>query len=129
MIKDTQIRFLIAGLINTMFGISLGFVFIKYLPLHYSLSLFLATLLGVIFNYLNSSIFVFKVKKSFKSLLFFCINYVFIYLLNIFLISVFVSLYAMEEQYAFLLTAPVGVVITYFVQKNFIFKIPNDSNY
>ena len=66
MTTRTEIRFILAGIINTVFGITLGFTFIKYLPFHYSLSLFFATFFGVIFNYFNSSLFVFRTNQTLK---------------------------------------------------------------
>ena len=119
---NTEVRFIISGAVNTAFGVSLGYVFIKYLPFHYTFSLLLAMFLGIIFNYINSSILVFRVQFSFKSLLFFFLNYLFIYFLNIFLINLATSFAQFEEQNAFLIIAPIGVAITYLVQKNLIFK-------
>lgn len=119
---NTELRFILAGTINTAFGASLGYIFIKYLPFHFTLSLMLAMFLGVIFNYINSLIFVFRVQYSFKSILFFFINYLIIYFLNIFLISLLTSFAKFEEQNAFLIITPIGVVITYLVQKNLIFR-------
>ncbi len=121
-LDNTESRFIIAGAVNTAFGVSLGYIFIKYLPFHYTFNLLLAMFLGVIFNYINSSVFVFRVQYSFKSILFFFLNYLFIYFLNIFLISVVISFAQFEEQNAFLIITPIGVAITYLVQKNLIFK-------
>jgi len=121
MTNRTEIRFILAGIINTVFGITLGFTFIKYLPFHYSLSLFFATFIGVIFNYFNSSLFVFRAKQTFKSLLFFITNYSFIYFMNIFLIALMVRLFELEEYHAYIIITPLGVLVTYFAQKNFVF--------
>ena len=120
-LENTQARFIVAGLINTVFGVTLGFFFISFLPFHYTASLFLAICLGIVFNYFNSLLFVFKHKKSFKSFSLFIFNYIFIFLLNIFLIELALYNYEIKEEYAFLLVTPVGVLITYLIQKKFIF--------
>jgi len=120
--ETIQIRFILAGILNTMVGLTLGFIFISYLPLHYTTSLFLATCIGIIFNYINNSTFVFKQKKSLKTIYLFFLNYAAIYLLNILLIELIVRSAEIEEQYAFILITPIGVLITYWTQKNFIFQ-------
>jgi putative flippase GtrA len=120
--ETIQIRFILAGILNTMVGLTLGFIFISLLPLHYTTSLFLATCISVIFNYISSSTLVFKQKKSLKTTYLFFLNYAAIYLLNILLIELIVRAAEIEEQYAFILITPIGVLITYWTQKNFIFQ-------
>ena len=120
--ETMQIRFILAGILNTVVGLTIGFIFISYLPLHYTASLFLATCIGITFNYVNNSTFVFKQKKSLKTMNLFFLNYAVIYLLNIFLIELIVRAAEIEEQYAFILITPIGVLITYWTQKNLIFQ-------
>ena len=120
--ETTQVRFILVGMLNTLVGITLGFIFISYLPLHFASSLFLATCIGVLFNYLANATFVFKQKKSLKTTYLFFLNYAAIYLLNILLIELIVRAAEIEEHYAFILITPIGVLITYWMQKNFIFQ-------
>ena len=47
----TSFRFLVAGIINTLFGFILGILFLSVLPFHYTLTIFLSTIISVCFNY------------------------------------------------------------------------------
>ena len=70
----TIFRFLIAGIINTIIGLSLGVFFLIILPFHYALSIFISTFLGVCFNYYMSVRYVFRSKSSkLKIILYFSI--------------------------------------------------------
>ncbi len=44
------IKFVLVGILNTLFGYSL-FAFFIYLKMHYSLAVLLATILGILFNF------------------------------------------------------------------------------
>jgi len=56
----TSFRFLVAGIVNTLFGFTIGILFLSILPFHYTLTIFLSTVLSVCFNYSISLTYVFK---------------------------------------------------------------------
>ena len=58
----TGFRFLVAGMINTLFGFTLSILLLVTLPFHYAFTLFLSTVLAVCFNYYMSLKFVFQTK-------------------------------------------------------------------
>ena len=87
----TIFRFLIAGIINTIVGLSLGVFFLIVLPFHYALSIFISTFLGVCLNYFMSLKYVFRAKGSnYKIILYFLVN-IFYYPLEIYIFSVLFS--------------------------------------
>src|SRR6056300_1345964 len=58
--RNTLFRFIIAGIINTLFGLILGIIFLSFLPFHYSLSLLMLVCIAPVFNYFMSSMYVFN---------------------------------------------------------------------
>lgn len=114
-------RFIIAGILNTLFGAVIGFLFLYFLPFHYSLSVFLATLIGIIFNYYNNSKFVFKNELNLLKISLFFLTYGILYLFNILFMTLIMSYFLMESYEAFLFVIPIMTLITYYIQKKFIF--------
>jgi len=57
--KHLLVRFLAVGLLNTAFGYSLFAIFL-YAGIHYALSLLLATIIGILFNFKTTGVLVFK---------------------------------------------------------------------
>lgn len=115
-------RFIIAGILNTLFGAVIGFLILYFLPFHYSLSVFLATLIGIIFNYYNNSRFVFKHELNLLKISLFFLTYVILYLINILFMTLIMSYFLMESYEAFLFVVPIMALITYYIQKKFIFS-------
>ena len=79
--KD-YIRFLLTGMLNTLFGYVLYSFFI-YLSLHYTIAVFFSTVLGVLFNYNSISKLVFPYQGS-SRLFPFVIVYVLVFFLNVY---------------------------------------------
>jgi len=120
--NSTSLRFLIAGIINTIFGFSLGFLFLIILPFHYSLSIFISTALGVCFNYFMSVKYVFRAKSSiFKVILYFAI-YLLMYFLNMLCMYILINQFNMNDIISFTVCAPFIIVLTYLLQKNLVFS-------
>ena len=107
-IDDTAIRFLIVGLMNNLFGVSIGFIFLTYLLFHFTFSLFLATCISILFNYFTTAAFVFKKNKSLKTLI------LFIYIVTTF--------FPIEVRFAFILVMPLLWLMTYTSQRKIIFN-------
>jgi len=79
--KD-YIRFLLTGMLNTLFGYVLYSFFI-YLSLHYTIAVFFSTVLGVLFNYNSISKLVFPYQGS-SRLFPFVMVYVLVFFLNVY---------------------------------------------
>ena len=124
--RNTLLRFIIAGIINTLFGLTLGVIFLRFLPFHYSLSLLLLTCIAPIFNYFMSLKYVFNspgnISGSNKKLGLFFSVYFFIYFVHVFFISILINQVDLDDIIAYLISAPFIIVLTYILQKKIVFK-------
>ena len=83
-VNGVLIRYLLVGLLNTLFGYSV-FAALTWSGLHYSLALLLATILGIMFNFNTIGRLVFG-NANRKIIWKFLITYGFLYLVNVFLV-------------------------------------------
>lgn len=113
-------RFILVGILNTIFGYSLFAIFI-FLNMHYSLAVFLSTLLGVLFNFKTIGKLVFDSHDN--SLIFrFIFVYVLLYLINISCLWFF-KISGFENMYinGFVLLIPLAL-ISFILNKKFVFR-------
>ena len=75
-------RFLATGFLNTIFGYSC-FSALIFIGLHYTLAVFIGTILGVIFNFFTTGKFVFDIVDH-RRLPRFIAVYIVIYIINVF---------------------------------------------
>tara|TARA_S200000501_G_scaffold362931_1_gene393038 strand:+ start:3491 stop:3877 length:387 start_codon:yes stop_codon:yes gene_type:complete len=120
--KKLFLKFSFVGLFNTLFGVSIGFIFLSYLPLHYAISVFLATFISVCFNYITSLNLVFKSSHNIKKIIYFFSTYLVLYILNVIFIYLISSTYSIHEKYSFIFISPVLILLSYLSQKILIFK-------
>jgi putative flippase GtrA len=120
-INNIKFKFLATGFINTLLGMTLGYLFISMLPFHYSISLLLAQFLGVIFNYFTYASWTFKKEISLSRFFIFFGIYISLYFLTASFISL-LSIYEIKPENAFLIFAPIGVILSFFLQKNLVFN-------
>ena len=80
-LNTTLIRYLLVGVINTVFGYSM-FALLAYLGLHYTMAVFLSTVIGVLFNFKTVGRFVFK-RSDWRLIWRFIGVYGCLYLINI----------------------------------------------
>ena len=124
--RNTLFRFIIAGIINTLFGLTLGVIFLRFLPFHYSLSLLLLTCIAPMFNYFMSLKYVFNspgnTSGSNKKLGLFFSVYFFMYFVQILFMSVLINQVDLDDIIAYLISAPFIIVTTYILQKKIVFK-------
>jgi putative flippase GtrA len=102
------INYLIVGLGNTLFGYLLLVVFL-YIGLHYTFAVFLATVLGVIFNYYTYGRYVFS-QESWGLLYKFVIVYFILYLLNIGVMGALINFHINVYTAGFIALLPVAVL-------------------
>ena len=122
----TSVRFLVAGIINTLFGLTLGILLLSILPFHYTLTIFLSTVLSVCFNYFTSSRYVFKKINSKKTITRYFLVYLLTYFINMIFINILIKQFSMSDILAFALCSPAIIVLTYLLQKNVVFQ--NEKN-
>jgi putative flippase GtrA len=114
------IKFILVGILNTVFGYSLFALFI-FLNMHYSLAVFLSTVLGVLFNFKTIGKLVFDSHDN--SLIFkFIVVYVLLYLINISCLWFF-KISGFENMYinGFVLLVPLAL-ISFILNKKYVFK-------
>lgn len=120
-IKENKFfRFILVGILNTAFGYSLFALFI-FLNMHYSLAVFLSTVLGVLFNFKTIGKLVFDNHDN--SLIFrFIAVYVLLYLINISCLWFF-KISGFENMYinGFVLLVPLAL-ISFVLNKKYVFK-------
>jgi len=80
-------RFILVGILNTLFGYSLFALFV-FLGMHYTAAVFFATILSLIFNFKTFGKWVFKTSHS-RLIFKFVFGYVILYFINILLIKLF----------------------------------------
>ena len=118
-LNKTFIRFLLVGLLNTAFGVGLYCLFI-YFGVVYKLAVLLSTVLGVLFNFKTIGILVFKNKNN-HLILRFILSYVVVYVINIGIIKVLLCTNQIDEYWAGILATPIIGVISFILQKKFVF--------
>ena len=118
----TSFRFLIAGMINTVVGFGLGLLFLLILPFHYSLSIFMSTVLGVCFNYFMSVKYVFRSKSSKLKIFLYFLVYFLMYLLNMLSMYILINHFYMNDIISFMICAPFIIGLTYLLQKYLVFQ-------
>lgn len=115
-------KFLLVGVVNTIFGYSI-YAFFLFVGFNFNLAAFLATIIGVLFNFKTSSKFVFK-NNSNKLLFKFVLSYVLIYILNIVSLNIF-NFLNFNMYLAGFITVGYLSLVSFFLQKNFVFNQKN----
>ncbi|MDR0940174.1 MAG: GtrA family protein [Mediterranea sp.] len=119
-VDGTFVRFVLVGIVNTLFGVGLYCLFI-YLGLPYRLAVLLSTVLGVLFNFKTIGAFVFR-NRSNRLLFRFVGVYVVAYFVNIGIIHLLLLTTPLGEYWAGIVTTPVVAIVSYLLQKRFVFR-------
>ncbi|MBP1751451.1 MAG: polysaccharide biosynthesis protein, GtrA family [Geobacteraceae bacterium] len=106
-------------MLNTLFGYSLFALFI-FLGMHYSLSVLLSTVIGIIFNFKTIGLLVFKNKNN-SLLIKFVTVYVITYCLNVGLLHIFKENNFNMYLAGFLLLFPIAL-ISFLLHNSFVFR-------
>jgi putative flippase GtrA len=118
-ITSQPLRFLLVGLLNTIFGYSI-FAVLNILGLPYYLSILFATILGVLFNFKTIGKIVFKSRDN-KLIFNFIIVYSFVYFLNIMGLKLVLPLKINLLMAQAILVLPLALV-SYILNRTFVFK-------
>ena len=113
------VRFLLVGGLNTAFGYGCFAIFL-FFGLHYSVALFLSTVLGVVFNFKTTGVLVFK--SSDNRLIFrFVMVYALVYGVNLAGLALFTSLGVVPYIGGAILVLPMAL-LAFLMQKKFVFS-------
>ncbi len=126
MINKQFCRFLMVGVVNTLFGYGL-YSFFVYMNLHYTIAVLLSTVIGVLFNFKTIGRFVFESNDD--SLVFkFIIIYVIIYILNVSGLYIF-EYFDYKNMYinGLMLLIPLSM-LSFILNKKIVFKENYEKN-
>ena len=118
--KPKILKFFGAGVINTVFGYSV-YALLLYIKIPYPLALFIATVAGVVFNYISFGRIVFK---SFGLRIFgkFIIAYALIYVLNVVLLKVVMEYLMLNPYLGQILCIPISVLLSWLLMNYWVYK-------
>lgn len=119
LLRTRFFKFLLVGLMNAAFGYGCFAVFV-YLGLHYSAALFLATVLGVIFNFKSIGTLVFNSNNNGRVYRF-VIGYVVVYGVNLSGIAL-LSLFDVMPYVSGLILVPPMAVLSFLINNRFVFN-------
>lgn len=124
MVRIQFIKFVMVGLLNTLFGYSLYALFL-YGGLNYSYALLLATILGVLFNFQTIGRLVFQSKDK-RLIGKFCAVYALTFCVNLLLIKVMIQL-GLNTYLAGALALIPTTLLSFLLNRNFVFKGRQDE--
>lgn len=115
------LRFLIIGGINTLFGYSC-YAGLLFLGFHYAWAALFGTILGVLFNFVNTSKFVFDANPiNIKQLQLFLLVYSLQYLITVFCLWL-LDLAGLNPYISGLILILPMAAIVYLLMKHFVYK-------
>jgi len=118
------IRFVLVGVLNTTFSYAI-YALLLYVGLGYQLANFFALVMGILFSFKTQGTLVFN--NTAHGLFFrFAICWLLIYLCNIGLIRQLLT-FGLDAYTAGALTIPPIIVISYLLQKHFVFNRAADA--
>jgi putative flippase GtrA len=119
LLNSQFLRFIIIGLINTIFGYSIYAILI-FVGLTYFYAIGLSTIIGIIFNFKTIGRYVFKSKSNYLIFRFFGV-YLFIFIINCVLIKTFINL-GLNAYLAGATTVLPMAILSFILNKYFVFN-------
>jgi len=115
-------KFLFTGVLNTIFSYTF-FAFLIFLKIDIYASLFISTIIGIIFNYFTFGNLVFKAKQNFSNFIKFIIVYFLSFIINTYLLNLGLEYFDNNAFIVQLISLPFVVLfnwtlINYWVYKN-----------
>ena len=118
------IRFLLVGVLNTIFGYAVFALFVL-LHLHYAVAALLSTICGVLFNFKTTGRLVFGSRDNSRILRFFGV-YVVTYVLSVSFLRM-TTAYRWNVLVAAALLLPPMAVVSYTLSRLFVWGLPEPS--
>lgn len=113
------IRFILIGMINTLFGYGVYFLLIKF-GMHFSLAVLVSTSLGVVFNFKTIGKFVFE-KSNNILIVKFAAVYGLLYFINVSGIK-FLNSYGFSFEFSGLMMLPPMAILSFIMNQKLVFK-------
>ncbi|MFZ4398584.1 MAG: GtrA family protein [Bacteroidales bacterium] len=118
-IKYKFIRFLFVGVINSLFSLTVYWILV-FIGVHYSLALFISSILGILFNYKTTGKLVFENSSNRMVFKFFAV-YLFSYFLSLGGVKLLLMI-GFNKYNAPVITAIPMAVISFILSKKFVFN-------
>ena len=116
-----HIRFLMTGVVNTLFGYMIFFI-LYYLIQEKYMAVTIALIISILFNYQTISNYVFTDANE-KKIITFIAVYLFTYILDLVHLWITVDIYHMNVYWASLLTLFYLPLISFYLNKRFVYGL------
>jgi putative flippase GtrA len=114
-------KFLVAGVINTVFGYAL-YATLIYLGLSYIVALLISTILGIIFNFFSFARIAFKRNFDWYAFGKFIIAYFLIYVFNCALLIFLTQEFLLNPYIGQILCIPLSVILSWSLMNYWVYK-------
>jgi putative flippase GtrA len=115
------IKFLTAGMLNTVFGYSV-YAGLLYIEAPYLIALFIATVAGVIFNYLNFGRMVFHSNNNWSIFRKFIVAYGVIYGVNAIFLQALTKKFLLSPYLGQMICIPLSVFLSWVLMNCWVYK-------
>lgn len=115
------IKFLITGVLNTIFGYSV-YAALIYINLPYYVALFIATVSGIIFNYFSFGSIVFHTKNAWHIFGKFVMAYAVIYIVNALFLNVLTNSLHLNPYIGQAICIPLNVLASWLLMSFWVYK-------
>lgn len=116
-----QAKFISVGILNTVVGYSIYAMFIA-LSIPYLTALFLATIIGVAFNYFSIGRLVFQASGGLIVFFKFIVAYGFVYFINAVVLKILIITFYTGAYFGQLLCIPVSVFLSWILMNYWVYK-------
>lgn len=115
------IKFLSAGVINTVFGYSV-YAALLFVKTPYLIALFVATIAGVVFNYFSFGRMVFNGHENWSVFGRFVMAYVLIYTINAVLLGILKAYFLLSPYVGQVICIPISVLLSWLLMNYWVYK-------
>lgn len=120
-INKKILKFLGAGVLNTLFGYSV-FAVLIFSGIPYLLALLISTIVGVVFNYFSFGLIVFKGRDGWLGFARFISAYVLIYAVNATLLKIITVYFFLNPYFGQAICVPISVVLSWFLMNCWVYR-------
>ena len=115
------IKFLSAGVLNTVFGYSV-YAVLLFIKVHYLVALFVATVAGVVFNYISFGRIVFNGHGGWFVFGKFVIAYALIYVVNAVLLRILMAYFLLNPYLGQVICIPISILLSWLLMNYWVYK-------
>ncbi|MEK3880306.1 GtrA family protein [Paenibacillus sp. FSL M7-0420] len=126
--KNSSVKFVIVGILNTIVGLSVYTLYLKLIQDNYLQALILSHVIGVVHSYLWNNRWTFQQKRyNAKSGMKFVFVYIVTFFVNLFLLALLVDTIGMNKLIAQAIALFLTTVVSFFGHKYWSFRSSKNS--